>query len=82
MLSLCLVIQRDIPVTHFGFCLSVIVNEKPLSVEKTTSSVLSVCLFIYVSNYQLCGIKYTKFEILKVYTIRLQSERDEKITFI
>ena len=57
MLSLCLVIQRDIPVTHFGFCLSVIVNEKPLSVEKTTSSVLSVCLFIYVSNYQLCGIK-------------------------
>ena len=29
-------------VTPFGFCLRVIVNEKTLKLEKTTSSVLSV----------------------------------------
>ena len=29
-------------VTPLGFCLRVIVNEKPLNLEKTTSSVLSV----------------------------------------
>ena len=34
-------------VTPWGFCLRVIVNEKPLHLEKTTYSVLSVLLFIY-----------------------------------
>ena len=33
--------------TSLGFCLRVIVNEKPLDLEKTTSSVLSVLLLIY-----------------------------------
>ena len=42
MLSLCLVIQRGM-----RFCLRVIVNEKPLNLEKTTSSVLSILLLIY-----------------------------------
>ena len=44
ILSLCLVIQR---VTPLDFCLRVIVNEKPLNLEKTTSSVLSVLLLTY-----------------------------------
>jgi len=34
-------------VTPFGFCLRVIVHEKPLNLEKTTYSVLSVMLLIY-----------------------------------
>ena len=34
-------------VTPLGLCLFVIVNEKTLNLEKTTSSVLSVLLFIY-----------------------------------
>ena len=44
ILSLCLVIQQ---VTPLDFCLRVIVNEKPLNLEKTTSSVLSVLLLTY-----------------------------------
>ena len=47
MLTLCLVIHRGMRVTPLGFCLRVIVNEKPLNLEKTTSSVLSVLLLIY-----------------------------------
>ena len=37
-------------VTPLGFCLRVIVNEKPLNLEKTTSGVLSVLLLIYAKN--------------------------------
>ena len=33
--------------TPFGFCFRVIENEKPLNLEKTTYSVLSVLLFFY-----------------------------------
>ena len=44
---LCLVIQRSMHVTPLGFCLGVIVNEKLLNLDKTTSSVLSVVLLIY-----------------------------------
>ena len=52
MLYLCLVIQRCLRGTPFAFCLyfRVIVNEKPLNLEKTTSSVLSLLLLIYVSD--------------------------------
>jgi len=32
----------SMPVTPLGFCLRVIVNKKPLNLEKTTSGVLSV----------------------------------------
>ena len=39
MLSLCLVIQRGMPVTPL--------NENPLNLEKTTSSVLSVLFLVY-----------------------------------
>ena len=42
-LSLCLIIQRDMRVTPLEFSLRV----KPLNIKKTTSSVLSVLLFIY-----------------------------------
>ena len=42
--SLCLVILRRLRVTPFGFYLKVIVNEKPLNLEKTTVSVLFVIL--------------------------------------
>ena len=48
MPSLCLVIQCGMCLPPLGSCLRVIVNEKPLNLEKTTSSVLSVLLFIYV----------------------------------
>ena len=48
MLSPCLVIQRGMYVTPLGVCLRVIVNEKPLNLEKTTSSVLSVLSLIFV----------------------------------
>ena len=47
MLSLCLVIQRGMRVTPLGFCFRVIVNEKLLNLEKTTSSVRYVLLLIY-----------------------------------
>ena len=47
MLSLCLVIQRCLRGTPLGFCHRVIVNEKPVNLEKTTSSVLSVFLLTY-----------------------------------
>ena len=47
MLSLCFVIQRSMRVIPLDFCLRVIVNEKSLNLEKTTSSVLSVLLLIY-----------------------------------
>ena len=40
MLSLCLVIQRGKRVSPLGLFLRVIVNKKPLNLEKTTSSVL------------------------------------------
>ncbi len=39
--------QREHACNPLGFCLRVIVNENPLNFEKTTSSVLSVLLFIY-----------------------------------
>ncbi len=39
MLNLCLVIQGRMRETHLGFCLRVIMNEKPLNLEKMTSSV-------------------------------------------
>ena len=48
MLSLCLLIQHSISVHPLGLCLRVIVNEKPQNLKKTTSSVLSVLLLIYV----------------------------------
>ena len=35
-------VLRRIRVTPLGFCLWIIVNEKPSNLEKTTSSVLSV----------------------------------------
>ena len=48
MLSFSLVIQRGMHVTPLGFCLRVIVNEKPVNLEKMISSVLSsVLLLIY-----------------------------------
>ena len=47
MLSLCLVIQRGMRVTPLGVRLRVIVKEKPLNLENTTSSVLSVLFLIY-----------------------------------
>ena len=39
--------RESMRVTPLGFCLRVIVNEKLLNLEKTTSSVLSVLLLVY-----------------------------------
>ena len=48
MLSLCLVIQRGMRVTPLGVRLRVIVKEKPLNLENTTYSALSMyCFLIY-----------------------------------
>ena len=45
--------KESMRVTPLGFCLRVIVNEKPLNLEKTTSSYLSVLSLIYgVTNFQ------------------------------
>ena len=44
-------VLRGMRVTPLGFCLSVIVNEKPLDLERTTPSVLSVLFLIYVLNH-------------------------------
>ena len=58
MLSLCLLIQRSITVTPFGFYLRVIVNEKPLNLKKTTSSVLSLLLLIYVKLHNRFAVQF------------------------
>ena len=50
-LSLCIVIQRDMHVTSLGFCLRVIVYEKPQNLEKTTSKVLSLLVLINGCNH-------------------------------
>ena len=47
MLSLCFVIQVSMRVNPLRLCLRFNVNEKPLNLEKTTSTVLSVLLLIY-----------------------------------
>ena len=47
MLSLRLLIQRGMRITPLGIFLRIMVNDKPLNLEKTTSSVLSVFLLIY-----------------------------------
>ena len=39
--------EREPVLIPLGLCLRVIVNEKPLNLEKTTSNVLSVLLLIY-----------------------------------
>ena len=49
MLSLCLIIQRHMRVTPLGFCLGVIVNEKPLNHKKTKSSILSVIMYLSIT---------------------------------
>ena len=43
--------------------LRVIVNEKPLNLEKTTSSVLSVLLLLYVTNNQRLIRKLVIFKV-------------------
>ena len=58
-------------ITPLGFCLRVIVNKKPLNLEKTTSSVLSVLLLIDGKSKQADVSKFKKeFEVgnLKVFT--------------
>ena len=57
MLSLCLVTQRGMRVTPLGFFLRIIVKEKPLNLEKTTSSVLSVV--VYTINQSIQNICQT-----------------------
>ncbi len=54
-----MIIQRDhMGVTPLGFCLRVIVNETPLNIEKTTSSVISVLLL--AKNFQF---KFKNFTV-------------------
>ena len=57
-------------VTPLGFCLRVTVNEKSLNLEKTTSSVLSVLLLIYVSNPPLGFILnlFKKLHLVHIHT--------------
>ena len=56
-LSLSLSCNSTLPARNsFGLCLRVIVNQKPLNLEMTTSSVLSVLLLIYglLYNRSVC----------------------------
>ena len=52
-LSLSCNLTRHAQITPLDFCLRVIVNEQPLNLKKTTSSVLSVLLLIYAFNIQV-----------------------------
>ena len=57
-------------VTPLGLCLMVIVNSKPLNLEKTTSSVLSVLLLIYDWKKQKMKVLITQiFKIHLKYNI-------------
>ena len=61
-------------VTPLGFYLRVIVNEKILNLEKTTSSVLSVLLLIYALIYSSCLLQFSGlrgFESLALAQINL-----------
>ena len=49
----------DLPLGH---CLNVIVYEKPLNLEMTTSIVLSVLLLIYVVSF-LLNLSYPNFSL-------------------
>ena len=65
MLSLCLIIKRHMRVTPLGFCLGVIVDEKPLNLKKTKSSILSVIMFLSMYStliYVLVLEDYMEFE--------------------
>ena len=42
--------ERESMRTFLGFCLRVIVNEKPINLEKTTSSILSILVLMYGST--------------------------------
>ena len=62
-------------VTPLGFCLRVIVNEKLLNLEKTTSSVLSVLLLIYACEVALQSFNKNKVPIkLELFSIILNDE--------
>ena len=46
-------------VTHLGLCIRVIVNENPLNLENTTSSILSVLLinlWLYIWENTYCSL--------------------------
>ena len=64
MLSLCIFIQSCLRGTHLGFCHRVIVKEKTLNLEKTTYSVLSVLLLIYVFRTKSRTSKDSSFDNL------------------
>ena len=51
--------RKSMCVTPLGFYLRVIVNEKILNLEKTTSSVLSVLLLIYALIYSSCLLQFS-----------------------
>ena len=67
MLSLCFVIQRSMRVNSLDFCLRVIVNEKPLDLAKTTSSVLSV-----IVNYSMV------IDLFRFYTNKCEYSKQRK----
>ena len=63
-IPLCITRQRErMRVIHLGLCLRDIVNEKPINLEKTTSSVLSVLLLLYVTNNQRLFRKLVIFKV-------------------
>ena len=45
-------------VTPLGFCHRIIANEKPLNLEKTTYSVLSVLFLSMVQMFNICFINF------------------------
>ena len=91
-LSVCFVIQRFLRRTPLGFCLRVIVKEKPLNFEKTTSSSSSIryCYYIYVLDilefYISNSIILYHQEILEFYVSKRfqnsSSQRDSRIIYL
>ena len=67
--------RESMRVTPLDFCLRIIVNEKPINLEKTTSSVLSVLLLIYgehnnilriqIKNIFFSGQNFIKINVIK-----------------
>ena len=67
-------VLRRMHITPLGYCFRVIVNEKPLNLEKTTTSVLSVLLLIYViDNHYFCLLicKQTVYPVFSFLTLSL-----------
>ena len=64
--------NESMRITPLDFCLRVFVNEKPLNLEKPTSSVLSVLLFIHGYNKNVTSLLSLKLSLTFVMKLSTQ----------